>query len=35
MENPADAQLVDYDDGEEMIVNEMPAQQEEDLDSRK
>lgn len=34
-ENPADAQLVDYDDAEEMIVNEAPIQQEEDLDARK
>lgn len=34
-ENPADAQLVDYDDAEEMIVNEVPIQQEEDLDARK
>lgn len=34
-ENPGDAQLVDYDDAEEMIVNETPIQQEEDIDARK
>lgn len=34
-ENAADAQLVDYDEEEEIMVNEMPNQQEENVDTRK
>ena len=34
-ENPAEAQLVDYDEADEVTVNEAPIQEEEDADARK
>ena len=34
-ENPAEAQLVDYDDAEEVEMKEAPIQGEEDADARK
>ena len=33
--NPADAQLVDYDDAEEVVINQAPIQEEEEADPRK
>ena len=34
-ENPTEAQLVDYDEADEVTVNEAPIQEEEDADARK
>lgn len=34
-ENPADTQLVDYDDAEDAVINTAPIQEEEEADSRK
>ena len=33
-ENPTEAQLVDYDEADEVTVNEAPIQEEEDADAR-
>ena len=34
-ENPADTQLVDYDEVEDAVINPAPIQEEEEADSRK
>ena len=34
-ENPTEAPLVDYDEADEVTVNEAPIQEEEDADARK